>query len=41
MRIKVLGSAAGGGFPQWSCGCSTSKRTLRPTPSKPSASFSI
>ena len=22
MRIKVLGSAAGGGFPQWNCICS-------------------
>src|SRR5467141_2399669 len=22
MRIKVLGSAAGGGFPQWNCSCS-------------------
>jgi pyrroloquinoline quinone biosynthesis protein B len=22
MRIKVLGSAAGGGFPQWNCACS-------------------
>jgi pyrroloquinoline quinone biosynthesis protein B len=22
MHIKVLGSAAGGGFPQWNCGCS-------------------
>jgi len=21
MRVKVLGSAAGGGFPQWNCGC--------------------
>src|SRR6266404_5716710 len=21
MRIKVLGSAAGGGFPQWNCSC--------------------
>ena len=21
MRIRVLGSAAGGGFPQWTCGC--------------------
>jgi pyrroloquinoline quinone biosynthesis protein B len=21
MRLKVLGSAAGGGFPQWNCGC--------------------
>jgi pyrroloquinoline quinone biosynthesis protein B len=22
MRVKVLGSGAGGGFPQWNCGCS-------------------
>jgi pyrroloquinoline quinone biosynthesis protein B len=22
MHIKILGSAAGGGFPQWNCGCS-------------------
>jgi len=21
MQIKILGSAAGGGFPQWNCGC--------------------
>src|SRR5579872_1591450 len=21
MRVKLLGSAAGGGFPQWNCGC--------------------
>src|SRR5271169_3696070 len=21
MRIKILGSAAGGGFPQWNCAC--------------------
>src|SRR5215475_1569767 len=21
MRIKILGSAAGGGFPQWNCNC--------------------
>jgi len=21
VRIRVLGSAAGGGFPQWNCGC--------------------
>src|SRR5258708_37169803 len=21
MRIQILGSAAGGGFPQWNCGC--------------------
>jgi pyrroloquinoline quinone biosynthesis protein B len=23
VRIRVLGSAAGGGFPQWNCGCSS------------------
>src|SRR5437879_4480302 len=21
MQVKILGSAAGGGFPQWNCGC--------------------
>ncbi|HYL95917.1 MAG TPA: pyrroloquinoline quinone biosynthesis protein PqqB [Terriglobales bacterium] len=26
MRIKVLGSAAGGGFPQWNCGCVNCQR---------------
>jgi pyrroloquinoline quinone biosynthesis protein B len=26
MRVKVLGSAAGGGFPQWNCGCSNCVR---------------
>jgi pyrroloquinoline quinone biosynthesis protein B len=26
MRIKVLGSAAGGGFPQWNCACSNCSR---------------
>jgi len=29
MRIKVLGSAAGGGFPQWNCGCSNCSRARR------------
>src|SRR3954447_23014234 len=23
MRVRVLGSAAGGGFPQWNCHCET------------------
>src|SRR5216117_3196337 len=23
MRVRVLGSAAGGGFPQWNCRCAT------------------
>lgn len=26
MRVKVLGSAAGGGFPQWNCGCPNCNR---------------
>jgi pyrroloquinoline quinone biosynthesis protein B len=26
MRIKVLGSAAGGGFPQWNCACNNCSR---------------
>ena len=26
MRVKILGSAAGGGFPQWNCACSNCKR---------------
>jgi pyrroloquinoline quinone biosynthesis protein B len=26
MRVKVLGSGAGGGFPQWNCGCSNCMR---------------
>jgi pyrroloquinoline quinone biosynthesis protein B len=26
MRVKVLGSAAGGGFPQWNCACSNCQR---------------
>ncbi len=29
MRLKVLGSAAGGGFPQWNCGCSNCSRLRR------------
>jgi len=29
MRIKVLGSAAGGGFPQWNCGCANCSRLRR------------
>jgi pyrroloquinoline quinone biosynthesis protein B len=26
MRIKILGSAAGGGFPQWNCSCENCRR---------------
>lgn len=36
MRIRVLGSAAGGGFPQWNCGCPNCRRlregTIRAVP---------
>ncbi len=36
MRIRVLGSAAGGGFPQWNCGCRNCRGvrdgTIRATP---------
>lgn len=36
MRIRVLGAAAGGGFPQWNCNCrlcdGVRKGTLRATP---------
>jgi pyrroloquinoline quinone biosynthesis protein B len=45
MRIKVLGSAAGGGFPQWNCACSNCARfrngTLRgPARSQTQIAFS-
>jgi pyrroloquinoline quinone biosynthesis protein B len=29
MRVKVLGSAAGGGFPQWNCACANCSRVRR------------
>jgi pyrroloquinoline quinone biosynthesis protein B len=36
VRVKILGSAAGGGFPQWNCACSNCRRlregTLRGSP---------
>jgi len=36
MLIRVLGSAAGGGFPQWNCGCPNCRGvrdgTIRATP---------
>ena len=30
MRIKILGSAAGGGFPQWNCSCENCRRVRNP-----------
>lgn len=32
LRILVLGSAAGGGFPQWNCGCSNCRRAREGDP---------
>ena len=36
MRVKILGSAAGGGFPQWNCACTNCRKiregALRGTP---------
>jgi len=32
MKVKVLGSAAGGGFPQWNCGCPNCDRARRGLP---------
>ena len=29
MRVRVLGSAAGGGFPQWNCGCANCRGLRR------------
>jgi pyrroloquinoline quinone biosynthesis protein B len=31
MRVKVLGSAAGGGFPQWNCACPNCRRVREGT----------
>lgn len=32
MRVRVLGSAAGGGFPQWNCGCENCLAVRRGAP---------
>src|SRR5438045_9441102 len=31
MHVRVLGAAAGGGFPQWNCSCSNCRRLRRGT----------
>lgn len=36
MRILVLGAAAGGGYPQWNCNCSTCRRAWQGDPEAPS-----
>ena len=36
MKVLVLGSAAGGGFPQWNCNCSNSSQARKnPEKAKP------
>ena len=32
MRIRVLGAAAGGGFPQWNCGCGNCRKVRAGSP---------
>lgn len=32
MKVRVLGSAAGGGFPQWNCGCDNCRGVRRGSP---------
>ena len=32
MLVRVLGSAAGGGFPQWNCGCPNCRAAREPSP---------
>lgn len=42
MRVLVLGSAAGGGFPQWNCGCEGCRRARSGDPAaKPRTQSSI
>jgi len=42
MRIRVLGAAAGGGFPQWNCNCETCRRAWKgETPAQTQASLAV
>ena len=42
MKILVIGSAAGGGFPQWNCNCSNSSKARKnPEKAKPRTQSSI
>jgi pyrroloquinoline quinone biosynthesis protein B len=42
MRVRVLGSAAGGGFPQWNCNCRTCSAARDPAaPARPRTQSSI
>jgi pyrroloquinoline quinone biosynthesis protein B len=41
MRARVLGSAAGGGFPQWNCRCSTCEAARAGTSARPRTQSSL
>ncbi len=41
MRARVLGSAAGGGFPQWNCRCSTCEAARTGTSARPRTQSSL
>jgi pyrroloquinoline quinone biosynthesis protein B len=41
MRARVLGSAAGGGFPQWNCRCSTCEAARKGTSARPRTQSSL
>ena len=42
MKVLIIGSAAGGGFPQWNCNCSNSSEARKnPQKAKPRTQSSI
>src|SRR4051794_6788497 len=41
MRVRILGSAAGGGFPQWNCRCATCEAARRGAEARPRTQSSL
>src|SRR5215216_2175586 len=41
MRVRVLGSAAGGGFPQWNCHCETCEAARAGARARPRSQSSL
>lgn len=41
MRVVILGSAAGGGLPQWNCGCSNCREARTQGPSRTQSSVAV
>ena len=41
MRVRILGSAAGGGFPQWNCRCPTCEAARAGAAARPRTQSSI